>query len=139
MSPFIRVGSLCDSTIPSKPGHRAFLTSDSWCQRRRLSPGRRYWHGFRHNRLQRVRRFQHLVDNTVLLRLLSTHVVVAIAIALDLLEGLPGMLRQNFQAPRREGQGFPRRHLDVRDRPAEPARALMDQDASIGKNEAFAL
>src|SRR4051812_21117680 len=102
MSPMIRVGSLRDSTIRSKLGIGSFLTSGRWRQRRRLSPGRRYWRGFSHNQWQRVRQIQHLIDNAVLLPLLSAHVVVAIAIALDLLVRLSGVLGQDLQAPRRE-------------------------------------
>src|SRR5205807_7549967 len=68
----------------------------------------------------------HLVDETVFLRLPCAHEVVAIRVLLDAVELLTGVLHQDFIQLCLETQDFLRVQLDVARLAPEPAARLVD-------------
>src|SRR5512137_1077447 len=82
----------------------------------------------------------HIVNDTVFLRLLRAHDVVALGVHLDALEGLPRVVLQDAVQVLAHPQQLPRRDVDVGGLPGEPLhQRLVNHDARVGEREALAL
>src|SRR5690606_13044838 len=83
---------------------------------------------------------EYIVDDTVFLRLLCAHDVVAIGVLLDAGDGLSGVLREDLVQPLAHPQDFLRVDVDV-GRLAGQARhvRLMDQNPRVRQREPLAL
>src|SRR5512139_2180810 len=82
----------------------------------------------------------HIVNDTVILRLLRAHDVVALGVHLDALERLPRVVLQDAVEVLAHPQQLPRRDVDVGGLPGEPLhQRLVNDDARVGEREPLAL
>src|SRR5512135_167612 len=73
------------------------------------------------------------VDEPVLRRLLTGHIVIAIGVTLDPVDRLIRVLRQDLIELMLQTKDFPRLDFHIRCLAREPTHRLMDQDPGMGK------
>src|SRR6478752_4589654 len=79
-----------------------------------------------------------LVDDAVLLGFLRRHYKVAVGVAVDLLDRLPGVARQELLEEHPHPQDLPGRQLDVGGLALRPGVGLVDEDTGVREGEALA-
>src|SRR5262245_7583965 len=84
-------------------------------------------------------RLDHLVHEAVLLRFIARHEVVAVAVGLDLLGGLPGVAGQDVDQRLLQRLDLPRLDVDVLGGAARAPPGLVDHHPRVGEAEALAL
>src|SRR5262245_61605073 len=82
---------------------------------------------------------QHFVHQPVLRRFLGAEEIVALSIALNGLDVLPGMARQDLVEPLPEVQDLFSVDLDVCGLPLKAAHGLMNHDTRVGQSIALTL
>src|SRR5205823_11247657 len=80
-----------------------------------------------------------VIDDAVALGFFRTHEEVTLGVALDLLDRLAGVLRQDVVERLADAEDFLGMDLDVGGLALESTRRLMDQDAGVGQGEAHSL
>src|SRR6188474_1169282 len=74
-----------------------------------------------------------LVDDPVLFRLFSRHIIIALRVGLDFFKALLGMFSENSIEDFLEAEDFPGLDLDIGGLALKPAQGLVDENARVGQ------